>query len=160
MWQALWFYLPACVVPLALYLLWVFYGQECVLPLDLGHKNRDQPLIGASRGLWGLPAAILFGGLCGAAQGRGFEAVVLAVGADFGCIFHSFLKRRAGMPRGSWNPPWDHIDFVLGASLFYALQYGLSLELFLTGTLVCGLTHLMAHRLIRGMLSRHEPGVR
>ena len=155
--QAWSFYLPAALVPLGLYVLWVVFGQSSVLPLDLRGKIGGRRLVGDSRGLWGLPAALLLGALCAATQGRGMDALVLSLGADFGCVVNSFVKRRLGIPRGRAFRPWDHIDFVLGASVFYNWQYGLSLSLFAGGVLVWGASHWLGSLLVRGCLREFEP---
>ncbi len=136
------------------------FGQSSVLPLDLRGKVAGRRLLGDSRGLWGLPAALVIGALCAIAQGRGVEAVILSLGADFGCVTNSFVKRRLGMPRGKAFRPWDHIDFVLGASLFYHWQYGLPLSLLLSGVLAWGSTHWIGSLIVRGCLRGLEPVTR
>ena len=156
--QAWVFYLPAALVPLGLYLLWIVFGQSSVLPLDLRGRVGQWRLVGDSRGLWGMPAALLLGALCAASQGRGMDALILSLGADFGCVVNSFIKRRLGIPRGSAFRPWDHIDFVLGASAFYHWQYGLSWSLFAGGVLIWGASHWIGSLLVRGLLREFEPG--
>lgn len=55
----------------------------------------------------------------------------LAVGALFGDMFFSFLKRRLGLQRGQALPLADQYDFIVGAFLLTALtSFG-----WLTGTL-------------------------
>lgn len=133
------------------------FGQSSVLPLDLRGKVAGRRLVGDSRGLWGLPAALVIGALCAIAQGRGVEAVILSLGADFGCVINSFVKRRLGMPRGKAFRPWDHIDFVLGASLFYHWQYGISPTLLVSGVVCWGATHCLGSMIVRGSLRNFEP---
>ena len=155
--QAWFFYLPAALVPLGLYVLWIVFGQSSVLPLDLRSEIGGRRLVGDSRGLWGLPAALLLGALCAVAQSRGADALILSLGADFGCVVNSFIKRRLGIPRGRPFRPWDHIDFVLGASMFYHWQYGLSWSLFTAGVLVWGAIHCLGSLIVRGCLHELEP---
>lgn len=151
------FFLPATLVPPTLYFLWIWFGQESVLPLDLKKSIAAGRVIGDGKGLWGLPAAVVVGLLCAAFQSRGEEAVIMAVGADFGCVANSFIKRRLGHRRGVDFKPWDHLDFFLGGSLFYHLQFGLSWPLFATGLCLCGTAHYLGRTLLRHLLAPWEP---
>jgi len=48
-------------------------------------------------------------------------AFLIGIGAVFGDIFESFIKRRIGKERGEDWYPWDSIDFYIGAVLFSQL---------------------------------------
>lgn len=154
--DAFWFYLPATLVSLGLYLFMLVWGQEFVLPLDLGLRLKGRPLVGRGRGLPSLAAACLFGAICAVLQGRGDDALVLSLGAHMGTVVNSFLKRRLGRAQGEPFFPADHIDFVLGASLFYQLQYGLDWQTFVLGCLVCGILHWSIGSSIRRRLVAFE----
>jgi len=89
-------------------------------------------VLGDGKSWNGLIAGTLAGGLVGAAQGllianplAGLKlGLVLGFGALFGDLVKSFFKRRIGKVRGASWFPFDQIDFVLGAFLFYWLFYG------------------------------------
>jgi CDP-archaeol synthase len=157
LWQAWLFYLPATAVTFATYLVWLAFGQDAVLPLDLGVRLGQRPLIGRGRSFWSPPAAIVVAAFCALIQGRGDDALILGLGAQFGCMLNSFIKRRIGVPRGKPFEPIDNVDFVIGASIFCHFEYGLSPTLFGQGLIVCGLAHYTMGHLIRGYLGRYEP---
>lgn len=146
------FFLPASAVPLALYLTSLVFGQSSVLPADLNYRFSQQPLLGAGRGLWGPAAALMVGAACAVLQGRGDEAMVLALGAHLGTVLNSFLKRRLGLARGQDFFPFDNIDFAVGAAVCYHIQYGMSAQLFFSGVLICGFAHRYIGRVIRWSL--------
>ena len=148
--QVLLFFLPAMAANLMLFLTGHYYGTSVVVPLDLRGRIGGRRLIGEGRGLTSLPRALAAGMLCGALQGRLEEAVVLALGAQFGMVVNSLLKRRRGIPRGGRHLPWDHIDFVLGACLIYGLHFPLSGALVLSGLVYCGVCHLVVGHLVHG----------
>ena len=159
-WLAAWnFYLPASAIPFGLYVLWMIFGQDSVLPLDLGRELGGRRLTGGGRGWHSLFASLVMAGLVGAQQGRGDEALVLGLGAHFGSTLNSIVKRARGIERGTPVPLADNIDFFLGASLFYALQFGLGFGLFVQGLIVCGSAHFILGGLIRSIFRHVEPPV-
>ncbi|MCA9775516.1 MAG: CDP-archaeol synthase [Candidatus Eremiobacteraeota bacterium] len=150
--QVLFFFLPAMVANLILFLTGHYYGTSVVVPLDLRGRIAGKRLVGEGRGLTSLPRALAAGMLCGALQGRLEEAVVLSLGAQLGMVANSVIKRRRCIPRGGGHLPWDHIDFVLGASLVYWLHFPMSLALVLSGLVYCGVCHLVVGHLVRAVL--------
>ena len=158
-WYEAWnFFLPASVLPFGLYALWVIFGQESVLPLDLRYKLGKNRLIGDGRGWSSLLTCLVLAGLVGVYQGRGDEALVLGLGAHFGVTLNSAIKRACGVRRGVTVPLADNIDFVLGACLFYALQFEPLFTTFIQGIAVCGTAHWLVSGLVRGALRNLEPG--
>jgi len=151
------FYLPATALTFGYYLCWLAFGQDSVLPIDLRTQFRGKPLVGSGRGFWSIPMAIAASGVFAVLQGRGEEVLVLCIGAQMGCLTNSVFKRRLGVVRGKPFEPLDNLDFVLGSSLLYHIEYGISLSLFLQGLVLCGTAHYTAVRLIRGAPSRFEP---
>lgn len=149
MWDCWLFYLPATLVSFSLYLLWLIFGQASVLPLDLNEKWGGRELVGGGRGLLSIGFVCIIGAGCAVFQQRGDDALVLALGAHFGTILNSFLKRRFQIERGKHAFPWDHIDFILGASFVYWLQNPLGFEMVFRGLLVCGTLHWTVGSLIR-----------
>lgn len=121
--QALYFILPAyCAnaVP-------VLLGGG--LQMDFGRKFIDgKPLFGAHKTFRGFFSGLSVGTLIGVAQSNlpvfqppplllGF---ILSLGGLTGDLFHSFVKRRLGIPPGASFPVADQLDFVVGA-LFFSL---------------------------------------
>jgi hypothetical protein len=152
MWECWLFFLPATLVSFSLYLLWLLFGQASVLPLDLNRRWGGQALVGGGRGLLSIGFVCIIGSVCAVVQGRGDDALILALGAHFGTVANSFLKRRFHFERGKHAVPWDHIDFVLGASLAYSLQYPITLQMVMAGIVICGTLHWSLGRLIRLVL--------
>ena len=150
------FFLPAMLANLSLYLTSKAFGSRSILALDQGLEVNGRRLIGDGRGLTSLPRAIAVGALCGACQGRLEEAILLAIGAQAGMVFNSLIKRRLRVAQGSAFPPWDHIDFVLGACLFWGLEFGWKGPLFFSGVVLGGLTHYILGGIIRWYLEPRE----
>jgi CDP-2,3-bis-(O-geranylgeranyl)-sn-glycerol synthase len=152
-WSSLVFYLPALLQNVAVYLLAALFGRRQV-PLDLGQGLGGKRLIGNSRGLISLPLALALGALVGGLQGRVLEAIHLTVGVDLGTVINSALKRRLGIPPGGRFFPLDQLDFILGASLVYALSYPLPLKVFLCGLVVGAAIHLFTNLFVRPNLEK------
>ncbi len=149
--EVLWFYLPAMAANFVLYFLWASFGRCIVMPVDFGYSLGPQRMIGDSRGLSGVSTVILVGLLVGLAQGRAEEGVVLALGVDLGTMVNSFCKRRTGLEPGqAWI--FDHVDYILGASMTYAIVYTLPGSFILSGLLLGGLVHWGIGRLLRPLL--------
>jgi CDP-2,3-bis-(O-geranylgeranyl)-sn-glycerol synthase len=153
LWSSLVFYLPALLQNVAVYLLAAVFGRRQI-PVDLGSSSGGKRLIGNSRGLISLPLALVVGALVGGFQGRVLEAIHLTVGVDLGTIANSALKRRLGISPGGHFFPLDQFDFILGASLVYALSYPLSLEVFLCGLGMGAVIHLLTNLFIRPKLEK------
>lgn len=147
-----WYFFPAMLLNLTLYLSGLWFGQDSLLPIDLRQELSGRRLIGDGRGLSGLPWCLLVAAFCSWAQGRGVETLVQVTGAQVGMIGSSVVKRRLGIPRGKPTRPWDHIDFILGAVVFQAVSGDLSLGLALGGLILCGLTHWLVGGVIKSAL--------
>ena len=139
---------------MSVYLLARLFGRRQI-PLDLGKTNdKGERIIGDSRGFISLPLALVLGILVGSLQGRVLEAIHLAVGVDLGTVANSALKRRLGIRPGKTFFPLDQVDFILGASLLYALSFPLSGEMFLYGLALGGSVHVLTNLLIRPVLEK------
>ncbi len=120
---ALWFILPAYIANMMPALLHKFFGRYN-FPVDFGRNFFDGKRILGDGKTWnGLLAGVLAGTLMGFLQGNYFAGFVLGTGALFGDLVKSFLKRRLGFARGKMWFPFDQIDFVFGAFLFYYLFF-------------------------------------
>jgi len=76
--------------------------------------------------------AILTGGLMG-------------LGAMFGDITESAIKRRMKLPPGHPWVPWDQIDFILGATVPALLFMPMRWEVFLTALMITPPLHLLVN---------------
>ena len=118
--EAIWFILPA----------YVANATPVVLgggrPIDGGRKFIDgRPIFGAGKTWRGLAAGLAAGTMVGLVQGLivanpshylllGF---LLALGALFGDMLGSFIKRRLGIKRGGAAPGLDQLGFAAAALL-------------------------------------------
>lgn len=152
--EALWYFFPAIVVNLALYAHALTFGPLAHLALDLRRTRGTARWIGDSRGLTSVLITPTLGVLCAAAQGRGEEAVLLAIGAQLGMVANSFVKRRRGLAPGTPSLPWDHLDFVLGAALVASLEHPIPWSTTLWGMVACGWLHRVPGQALR----RHLEG--
>jgi len=116
--QIVWFFLPAIIANIApvfaqRYNLWPKLNQ----PLDKGYTWQDKRLLGDNKTLRGLIIGIIAGTITGALQGSALLGLSLSLGALWGDILKSLIKRRFNINPGSSWAPWDQVDFVIGASL-------------------------------------------
>lgn len=117
---ALWFILPAYAANATPVLLG---GGR---PIDGGKKfGEGHRIFGAGKTWRGLTAGLVAGIVVGLAQGLidgGLPhylalGLLLAVGALLGDLLGSFIKRRAGIPRGGPAPGLDQLTFLIVALL-------------------------------------------
>ena len=129
--EAVWFILPAYLANMAPVVTQKLWGRHRY-PIDFHMVFIDKVrLLGEGKSWNGLFTGTLAGGLVGAAQGltianplAGLKlGLVLGFGALFGDTIKSFFKRRIGKVRGASWFPFDQIDFILGAFLFYWLFF-------------------------------------
>lgn len=142
---ALWFILPAYVANAAPVVLG--RGRQ----IDGGKKFIDgRPIFGAGKTWRGFVAGIATGIMVGLVQGLiagglshylllGF---LLALGALFGDLLGSFIKRRLGIRRGSAAPGLDQLDFVVIALLLASLVNLPRWEVILTILIITPPIHL------------------
>ena len=122
------FILPAYIANMAPIFVHRFFGKY-TYPIDFNKSFFDGKRIFGDGKTWaGLIAGTLVGGLVGASYSLntmlGFKyGLALGFGALFGDLVKSFFKRRLGFERGKMWFPFDQIDFVLGAFLFYYLFF-------------------------------------
>ena len=151
--EIVWYFFPAMLLNLVLYLVPFLFSAKSMLPLDMRLQTDGRRVVGDGRGWSGLPWVFLVAAACSWWQGRGGETLVLTAGTQFGMIVLSLVKRQLGMPRGTPFQPWEHIDFVLGAVLFQALSGGLSPGFAVASVLVCGFVHWSVGGAIKVVLS-------
>ncbi len=113
-------------------------------PVDCGRKFLDgKPIFGSHKTYRGLISGLLIGTLVGWIQeflapnipnvnfpkGSTFLGFVLSLGALFGDLMGSFVKRRFDLKPGSPLPIIDQIDFVIAALFFASLVDPFSLSI-------------------------------
>lgn len=126
-------------------------------PVDFGRKFVDgKPIFGQNKTIRGFIAGLLIGTLVGWAQetlapniglekGSVLLGLCLSLGALFGDLIGSFVKRRLDLKPGASFPVSDQIDFVLLALLF---SLPVKPPTFLYAVLIIALTlpiHLLAN---------------
>lgn len=142
---ALWFILPAYVANATPV---VLGGGK---PIDSGKKFTDgRPIFGAGKTWRGFVSGIATGTMVGLVQGLITENLshylllgfLLALGALFGDLLGSFIKRRLGIKRGSATPGLDQLGFVVVALLLASLVALPSWEVILTILIITPPIHL------------------
>lgn len=135
--QALWFIWPAYTAnafPA------VLRGKK---PIDGGRKLGGAPLLGKSKTVEGTIGGILFGIFIGLVQIQLYDylpdlglvkfslpmIVALSVGALFGDILGSFIKRRIGAKPGRPVLLLDQLDFLVVSLLLVSFVYLVPIEL-------------------------------
>lgn len=116
--EVLWLFLPAIaanMVPvLAVRYRWL---PRLAVPLDGGRAFRGRRLLGGHKTMRGLVVGVAAGTVVGALQGTPLAGAALSLGALLGDAVKSALKRQLGIPPGHPWPPFDQVDFALGALL-------------------------------------------
>ena len=126
-------------------------------PLDLGKRFGKKRIFGNSKSIRGAIAGLIAGIMVGIAESQVFPyllyiSIALALGAIFGDLFGSFMKRRYNIKPGATVPLLDQYGFFVFALLFALPQghlpslYGLLFLVLLTGPLHL-LTNICANRL-------------
>lgn len=120
-------------------------------PLDLGKRFQKKRIFGNSKTTRGVIAGIIAGIIVGIVESQFlpyllYISVALSLGAIFGDLLGSFMKRRAGMKPGTNVPLLDQYGFFVFALLF-ALPFGHMPALYglLFLALLTGPLHLVAN---------------
>ena len=136
----------------------VLFGRES-LPLDFKRTFRGKRVFGDNKTIRGTAGGIIMGLLAGSVEAMIFGmpylipiSLMLSVGAMFGDLLGSFIKRQMGIKSGSGVPILDQYGFFVSALVFAFWLgnapnvYGLAFLVVLTGLLHV-LTNRGAHRL-------------
>lgn len=126
-------------------------------PLDFKRKWKGKRIFGDNKTIRGTASAIIIGVIAGGLESILFPymlpiSVLLALGAVFGDLLGSFIKRRMDYKSGHAFPIMDQFGFVIFALIFafwlgnLPMWYGLVFILVMTGILH-PLTNLGAHLL-------------
>jgi len=93
-------------------------------PIDLGKKFSDgKPVFGKNKTYRGFFSGLAVGMAVGFVESYVFKyhtlfGLFLSLGALFGDLTGSFVKRRFGIAPGDLLPIVDQVDFIIGAILF------------------------------------------
>ena len=126
-------------------------------PIDMGRKFKGRPIFGSHKTIRGLFAGLAAGFIMAYLENLALPymleiGILLSIGAMFGDLFGSFIKRRIGTGEGTKMLLLDQYPFVIFAMLFaFPLGKSPSLPgiifiLLLTGVLHV-LTNLGAHKM-------------
>ena len=126
-------------------------------PLDFGRKMGGKRIFGDNKTLRGTASAIIIGIIAGALESLAFPfmlkiSLMLALGAVFGDLLGSFIKRRLNYKSGRSFPIMDQFGFLVFALVFafwlgnLPTLYGIAFIAVLTGVMH-PLTNLGANRL-------------
>lgn len=126
-------------------------------PLDFGKKIGGKRIFGDNKTIMGTAAAITIGILAGALESILFPfmlkiSIMLTLGAVFGDLLGSFLKRRMNYKSGQSFPIMDQFGFMIFALIFafwlgnLPTLYGIAFIVVLTG-IMHPLTNLGANKL-------------
>ncbi len=120
-------------------------------PLDLNKRFRKKRIFGNSKTIKGVVAGIIVGLIVGIVEGQVlpyllYTSIALSLGAIFGDLLGSFMKRQAGMAPGTNVPLLDQYGFFFFALLFaFPLGHLPTLYGFLFLLLLTGPLHLIAN---------------
>lgn len=138
----------AYVFNISVYIVYSYFfleeTDEKTLCLDLGGRLGEHRIIGDSRGFSGTLVALIIGYTAWMLLGSLYH-LVIAVGANFGTILNSFIKRRLGIERGEGLPFLDQTDFILGAFLFATPITTISLPILITGLAQAFIIHTLVN---------------
>lgn len=126
-------------------------------PLDFKKKFMGKRIFGDHKTIRGTAAALIIGIIAGALEGLAFPfmfkiSILLTIGAVFGDLLGSFIKRRLNYKSGKSFPIMDQFGFVVFAIIFafgmgnLPTWYGIAFILLLTG-IMHPLTNLGANKL-------------
>jgi CDP-2,3-bis-(O-geranylgeranyl)-sn-glycerol synthase len=121
------------------------------IPIDFNKKFFDgKPIFGKNKTLIGFLTGFFTGTAVGFIESiyfgyNPFIGLILSLGALFGDLMGSFIKRRLGINPGKLLPIIDQIDFVLGAVLFSLLMETLSPNFVLVILIITPPLHLLTN---------------
>jgi CDP-2,3-bis-(O-geranylgeranyl)-sn-glycerol synthase len=127
------------------------------VPLDFNMKWRGKRIFGDNKTVMGTASALVVGVAAGCLESVAFPfmlkiSIMLAIGAVFGDLLGSFIKRRLDYKSGHAFPLMDQFGFMVFALLFafwlghLPALYGIAFIIVLTGVMH-PLTNLGANKL-------------
>lgn len=117
-------------------------------PLDFKKNFIDKKrVLGDGKTIEGTLLGIVLGSFVGFLMGRPEIGILLSLGAIFGDVVASFLKRRINFDRGEHLWGVDQLDFVLGAILFAGILEFPEIKLVLIVLIITPVIHLATNYL-------------
>lgn len=157
LYQSIWLILPAAVANMSPVLFkWLPFLD---IPVDLNRKWRGRPILGEHKTYRGFLTGTIMAIGTVYMQRYYFEDMLsysildyaninvvlvgflLGFGGLFGDTFKSFLKRLADVKPGKSWPPFDQIDWIIGALVFMSLYERIPLSIWLMSIGFFGLIH-------------------
>jgi len=154
------FYLPIMIANAFPCLLFYIIGYE--IPIDLGKKFGKEHIFG-KRTIGGFLSFLIVGIIVGSMMGKTIEAIYLSSGAFFGVLSNSFIKRRIGIKEGEDFIPFDQVDYILGATLFYIIGYGINnfdVLILIFGGVISFVMHTSGNYLLKKLKKRLKKKIR
>ena len=134
-----------------------------VFPVDFNKKLNKNPIFGKNKTFRGIIFGIVFAVIISYFQfilygNLFFKGIsffnyknwllfgfLMGLGALVGDLVKSFFKRRLGIKPGARCVPFDQTDFVIGALIFIAPIFGLTLKIFFVSLLLSFVLHIITN---------------
>ncbi len=143
-------------------------------PLDFNKKLNNKPILGSHKTFRGVIFGVVFAIIAAYIQfllyrGGFFRNLsffdyenwlllgfLMGFGALAGDAVKSFFKRGAGIKPGHKFIPFDQIDFVIGAYIFVATFFELTIKIFIVSLLLTFVLHTIVNHIAFYMHIRNE----
>jgi hypothetical protein len=127
--ESLRLYWPAFLFNIAIYFIYL-WCNKLLIPLDANIYFFGRRALGDTRGVDGIMLSMIIGA-GGIFITNSYLPFFSAVGANFGTVCESFLKRRLGFQYGQNVLFLDETDIILGATIFMLPVVNLRLDVFI-----------------------------
>lgn len=128
------------------------------LPIDVEKKFFDgRDILGPRKTFRGFFMGLAVGTFAGYLQNRIFLGFVLSLGALFGDLIESFIKRRLNLSPGASFPFADQLDFVTGALVFSFLVSPPQLYIVITALIITPPLHFLTNFIAFRLGIKSEP---
>ena len=143
-------------------------------PIDFNKKINNRPVLGKNKTFRGLIFGVIFSIVVAYAQFLLYSVdffknvsffsyqnwflfgFLMGLGALTGDLIKSFFKRRLGIKPGAKFIPFDQTDFVIGALIFIAPIFDLTLKIFFVSLLLSFALDIMVNHLAFYLKIRNE----
>jgi len=145
-----------------------------VLPIDFNTQMNNKPVLGKNKTFRGFIFGVIFSIIIVYVQFLLYNidffknisffnyqnwllfGFLMGFGALTGDLVKSFFKRRLDLKPGAKFIPFDQTDFVVGALVFIAPIFNLTLKIFITSLLLSFVLHIIVNHLAFYMKIRNE----
>ncbi len=137
-------------------------------PIDFNKTFKNKPILGTHKTWRGAITGIIIGVLVAYTQKRLYQfswikgisffdyekinililGLLLSSGAVFGDLFFAFIKRRLDLKPGAKFIPFDQINYVIGAYVFFSLTSGFKIDnlVWITLLILTFFLHIIVNR--------------